>query len=164
MVKSDRTLWLVAGLLFLALIAVVIYKVWPQLNPELALVAPLDHECDLRDGPCVSSLPGGSKISFSIEPRTIPLVETLQLGVEVDGLSANRVEVDFVGIGMKMGFNRSKLQAAGAGRFSGRGVLPVCIRDAMEWEARVLVHTDKGVIAAPFRFITVKQGVALPVQ
>jgi len=74
------------------------------------------------------------------------------------------VEVDFIGIGMKMGFNRSKLQATGSNSFGGRGVLPVCIRDAMEWEAKVLVHTDKGVMAAPFRFITVKQGAALPGQ
>jgi hypothetical protein len=161
-VKSDRTFWLLAGLLFLLLIAVVIYKLWPQLNPELTQVAPLDPGCDLRAGPCVGKLPGGGRISFSIEPRNIPLVKDLQLGVETHGFTPGRVEVDFIGIDMKMGFNRSRLQADGRGRFSGSGVLPVCIRDAMEWEARVLVHTDQGVVAAPFRFITVKQGNALP--
>lgn len=164
MLKSDRGLWLLAGLLFLAMIAVVIYKVWPQLNPELAVVAPLDPQCDLRAGPCVGSLPGGGEISFSIEPRDIPLVAPLRLEVELKGLSAHSVEVDFIGIGMQMGFNRSQLQAEGKGRFSGKGVLPVCIRNAMEWEAKVMVHTDKGVMAAPFRFITVKNSAVLPGQ
>ncbi len=164
MVNSDRGLWLLAGVLFLALVAVLIYKLWPQLNPELKLVAPLDPQCDLRAGPCVGSLPGGGEISFSIEPRTIPMVEPLQLGVEVDGLSASSVEVDFTGISMQMGFNRSKLTPAGDGRFNGQGVLPVCIRDAMEWEARVLVHTEQGVMAAPFRFITIKPGAVQPKQ
>ncbi len=164
MVRSERALWTLAGLLFLAMIAVVIYKLWPQLNPELVVVAPLDSECDLRAGPCVGLLPGGGEISFSIEPKEIPLVTPLQLGVELKGLSARSVEVDFVGIGMQMGFNRSQLQSKGGGRFGGKGVLPVCIRSAMEWEAKVLVHTDDGVMAAPFRFITVKQGAALPGQ
>ena len=164
MVKSDHGLWLLAGLLFLAMIAVVIYKVWPQLNPELAVVAPLDPGCDLRAGPCVGALPGGGEISFSIEPRDIPLVAPLRLEVELNGLSAHSVEVDFIGIGMQMGFNRSQLQAEGNGRFSGKGVLPVCIRDAMEWEAKVMVRTDKGVMAAPFRFITVKNSAVLPGQ
>ncbi len=164
MVRSDRMLWLLTGLLFLGLIAVVIYKVWPQLNPELTLVAPLDPECDLRGGPCIGTLPGGGEISFSIEPKTIPLVETLQLGVGLKGVSARKVEVDFIGIGMPMGFNRSRLKSDGKGRFGGNGVLPVCIRDAMEWEARVMVHTDKGIVAAPFRFITVKHGAVLPGQ
>ncbi|MCP3669588.1 MAG: hypothetical protein GY814_04005 [Gammaproteobacteria bacterium] len=149
-------------MLFLTVIAVVIYKLWPQLNPELVVVAPLDSECDLRAGPCVGLLPGGGEISFSIEPKEIPLVVPLRLGVELKGLFAHNVEVDFIGIGMQMGFNRSQLRAEGSGRFSGKGVLPVCIRSAMEWEARVMVHTDKGVMAAPFRFITVKQGVTLP--
>ena len=164
MIKSDRSLWLVAGLLFLALVSVVIYKFRPLLNPELSAVASLDPDCDLRAGPCATILPDGGEISFSIEPRSIPLVQTLQLGVTVKDISARSVEVDFVGIGMNMGFNRSQLKAEGDGRFSGSGVLPVCIRKAMEWEAKVLVQTDRGLVAAPFRFITVKSGVPLPGQ
>jgi len=156
-IKSERTLWLLAATLFLAVIAVALYKMWPQLNPELVAEAPLNRECDLRAGPCIGLVPGG-EISFSIEPRDIPLLKTLQLGVGLKGLSAHSVDVDFLGIGMHMGFNRSRLRAEGDGHFSGSGVLPVCIRDAMEWEARVLVHTDKGVVAAPFRFITAKHG------
>ena len=48
------------------------------------------------------------------------------------------------------------------GRYSADGILPVCVRNAMEWEAKVLVRTDEGLVAAPFRFITVKPGAELP--
>ncbi len=148
----------------MALIAVVIYKFRPLLNPELAAVASVDQNCDLRAGPCVGRFSDGTEISFSIEPRTIPLVETLRLTTIVDGTPAHGVEVDFIGLNMDMGFNRSRLKAEGEGRFSGSGVLPVCIMTVMEWEARVMVRTDQGVIAAPFRFSTTRAGYPLSGQ
>jgi hypothetical protein len=59
---------------------------------------------------------------------------------------------------MNMGFNRPTLQEQTPGHYSGEGRLPVCVRDAMEWEARVLIETDDGLVSAPYRFITVKPG------
>jgi hypothetical protein len=157
----DRNLWIVVSLLFLALIAVAIYKFQPLLNPELAAVAPVNPKCDLRAGPCVGKFPDGTEVSFSIDPRTIPLVKPLQLKATVDGVSAHGVEVDFIGLNMEMGFNRSKLKPEVDGGFVGSGVLPVCIMTVMEWEARVLVQTERGLIAAPFRFNTVRDGYPL---
>ncbi|MBA1332522.1 hypothetical protein QQ73_15995 [Candidatus Endoriftia persephone str. Guaymas] len=157
-VKKDRVLWLSVGVLLTALVTVVVYKVWPILYPKAQFSAPLDPGCDLRAGPCVSSLPGGGSISFVIEPREIPLVRPLQLQVTLQGIEAERVEVDFKGVDMNMGFNRPQLSRVAEGRYSGKGILPVCVRDAMEWEATVLVTTDDGLLAAPYRFITVKPG------
>ena len=57
---------------------------------------------------------------------------------------------------MNMGFNRSKLKTVAAGKFSGNIILPVCVRNRMEWEANVMLETDAGIIVAPFRFETVK--------
>lgn len=158
MSKFERNLWVTVGLLFLALIVVAIYKFQPLLHPELAAVAPVDPNCDLRAGPCVGRFPDGTEISFSIEPRTIPLVDPLRLEARVKGVSARGAEVDFIGLNMDMGFNRSRLKDMGEGNFSGSGVLPVCVLTRMEWEARVLVQTDRGMIAAPFRFDTVRSG------
>ncbi|MES9900920.1 MAG: hypothetical protein ABW148_18135 [Sedimenticola sp.] len=162
MARSSLALWLIAGLLFVAVAGVAIYKVQPLLNPKIVSLAALDGECDLRAGPCSSELPGGGRITFGIEPLTLPLLKPLQLQVNVEGVDAESVEVDFIGIGMEMGFNRPALSASTAGRFSGEGILPVCVRDAMEWEARVLVQSDRGLVAAPFRFIAVKPGGDLP--
>ena len=155
-------LWIVAALMFLALAGVAAYKVLPLLYPETVRVAPLDPDCDLRAGPCVGVLSGGGRISFGIKPATIPVVTPLEFEVNLEQISASGVEVDFQGIGMNMGFNRPKLAARGEGRFTGNGMIPVCISDAMEWEAKVLVYTDDGIVAAPFRFITVKPGAELP--
>ena len=164
MKELDRNLWIVVGLLFLALIAVAIYKFQPLLNPEIAAVAPVDPKCDLRAGPCISKFPDGAEVSFSIEPKNIPLVKPLQLKATVDGVSTQGVEVDFIGLNMEMGFNRSRLKPEADGSFGGTGVLPVCIMTVMEWEARVLVQTEQGLIAAPFRFKTTREGYPLSGQ
>ena len=89
------------------------------------------------------------------------MLEPLTLSVEVKGLEVRSVEVDFEGMEMYMGFNRPRLKAEGNGRFLGETRIPVCVRDAMEWEAKVLLGTGRGMLAVPFRFITIKPG-ALP--
>jgi hypothetical protein len=33
-------------------------------------------------------------------------------------------------------------------------MLPVCVRDVMSWEAKILIRTQEGLTAAPFRFDT----------
>jgi hypothetical protein len=39
-------------------------------------------------------------------------------------------------------------------------MLPVCVRDRMTWEARVLLHYADGLRAAPFRFDSLRPGAA----
>ncbi|MEN8177479.1 MAG: hypothetical protein ABFS39_02550 [Pseudomonadota bacterium] len=162
--KSNLLLWSMAGVMMLAIGAVAIYKSWPLLFPDVLISAPLDATCDLRTGACVSPLPEGGSVSFAIEPRSIPVVRPLQFQVHVEGLDVERVEIDFRGVDMNMGFNRPALEKQQEGEFAGKGMLPVCVRDAMEWEARVLMHTDLGLVSAPYRFITVKPGMELPVD
>jgi len=160
--RTHSILWLVAGILFLALAGVAAYRVWPLLHPELVAEAPLDPDCDLRAGPCTGVLPDGGRISFSITPRQIPVIEPIRFQVDLEGVDAREVEVDLQGVDMNMGYNRPRLEARGGDHFEGDAVIPVCVRNAMEWEARVLVHTDRGILSAPFRFITVKPGVSPP--
>ena len=161
-VKLNILLWMTAGLLLIALTATAVYKTWPLLFPPVHTTAAVDPACDLRAGPCTSPLPDGASVTFSIAPRAIPVIQPLKLEVKLVGLQAQGVQVDFSGVDMNMGFNRPTLQDQGAGRFSGEGRLPVCVRDAMEWEARVLIQTDDGLISAPYRFITVKPGMQPP--
>lgn len=155
--KTKSVLWPALALLVAAVVGVAVHKVWPLLNPELVHVAALDPACDLRHAPCVSSLPGEARVRFSIEPQGIPQVQPLQLEVRVDGVDAQAVEVDFSGVDMNMGFNRPRLEQVAPGRFQGQGMLPVCVRSRMDWEARVLVKTDDGILAVPHRFETFKQ-------
>ncbi len=114
-----------------------------------------DSACDLRAAPCVSVVPSGGTIAFGIQPRAIPLIEPLALSVVLAGIDATTVGVDIVGIGMNMGANHKRLKSFGEGRYSGVTSLPVCIRRAMEWEARVTVSNGvKSRTIARYRFIT----------
>lgn len=160
--NKNIILWAIAGLLLVAISGLAVYKVHPLLFPEILITAALDPDCDLRAGPCTSRLPDGASVTLSIEPRSLPVIKPLAFQVAVTGVTAKAVEIDFSGVDMNMGFNRPALAPSGEGQFSGNGMLPVCVRDAMEWEAKVLIHTDAGLVAAPYRFITVKPGVELP--
>ncbi len=160
--NTKLVLWGVIGLLFAALAGVALYKAYPLLYPPVSVRAPLNPDCDLRAGPCTVTFPDGAKVRFDIEPRAIPVVKPLRIVAQLEGIDATAVQVDFQGTDMNMGFNRAKLNAEGNGRFAGDGMLPVCVRDAMEWEAKVLIETRAGLMEAPFRFVTVKPGMPLP--
>ena len=148
--------WSILVVLLLTLGITAVYKSWPYLNPELIASAPLDSECDLRVAPCTGVLSDGRSITFEIEPKPIPVMKSLQFSVRLQGLDGEGVEIDIQGVDMNMGYNRFKLTAIDHGLFKGKGVLPICTRAAMEWEARVLVQTRRGLVAAPYRFVSVR--------
>lgn len=153
--NGRRRVWLWVGLgatLGLGAILVIVQSVWPVLYPPVSKVAMLDPRCDLRAGSCESRFGGGGRVRFGIEPRTLPVAAPLRLEVELSGLVAEAVEIDFVGVEMYMGFNRVALESLGEGYYAGHGMIPVCTSERMTWEARVLVHTPDGLLAAPFRF------------
>ncbi len=129
-------------------------KLWLRPNPANTVSAALNTSCDLHAGPCTSTLPGGGRIELSIEPRPIPLLRPLSLAVRVEGLDARRVEIDFTGVDMNMGYNRPELKRENGNRFTGQATLPVCITGRMAWQAMVLVTTNDIRAAAPFRFVT----------
>ncbi len=162
--KSNLTLWALLALLLLAVSVVALYRVWPLLFPDVAISIPADPSCDLRSGPCSLAFDSKSSVSFEIEPRDIPLMKPINLRVELQGVEAQQVEIDFSGVDMNMGFNRFKLTPEGAGQgvFTGQGILPVCVRDAMEWEAKVLISTPRGLMAVAYRFVTVRAGLPIP--
>lgn len=147
----------VIGIILIALVVVVGYKLSPLLLPRADVTVQPQPGCDLHRTPCGAALPGGGSLLFSITPRPIPMVAPLQLEVAVSGLDATRVEVDFTGVNMNMGLNRPELKPLGDGRFGGQGSLPVCVTGAMDWQATVLVETARERIAVPFR-LSSKQG------
>jgi hypothetical protein len=141
-----------AILLALAVLGVIGYKLAPLLNPKTDIVLPLSN-CDLAKQACVTTLPDGGLLEFSIEPRPIPSLKPLKLQASIQGSEARKIEVDFAGTDMKMGHNRPVLQGSN-GQFAGQANLPVCVTGKMEWDVTVLVETGNALIAAPFRFAT----------
>ena len=147
---------LIVALLLLGIAAVVGYKLDSATQKSVAQLAISNPDCELRDGPCHAELPSGGSIEFEIAPHSIPLMKPLSLRVSVRDVDITAAEIDFVGIGMNMGYNRPQLKQVSNNRFEGSTTLPICILQRMHWEARLLLETDKGTVMAPFRFYTDK--------
>lgn len=150
---SKKLLLDIAILLAVAILGVVGYKLAPLFNPKTDVALPLSG-CNLNQQACVATLPDGGQLEFSIEPRPIPSLKPLKLQASVKGTEVRKVEVDFAGSDMKMGYNRPLLesQPGQPGRFSGQAVLPICITGTMDYDATVLIETGKELVAVPFRF------------
>ena len=123
----------------------------PLLLPKADLSASPEPGCDLQQRACAATLPGGGRIELSIAPRPIPILTPLRVEVSLTGLKAGKVEVDFAGETMNMGYNRVELAAVGEGRHGGEASLPVCVSGGMNWLITVLVETDRQRIAVPYR-------------
>lgn len=141
---------------WLGLLAIALAVGWwlgsrPQ-HPAAQRLAP-DPGCDLAGGICHHTLPGGGRLTLSIDPAPPKVMVPLTLTVALDG-RAQAIWVDFVGLNMDMGFNRAELAPAAGGLWSGQVVLPVCTAAEMHWEAKVFVATDDGLMEVPFRFST----------
>ena len=140
------------GLLLIALVVVVGYKLSPLLLPKADVTVQPDPACDLQARACLATLPSGGTVELAMGTRPIPLVKPFAVEVRTSGFTPSRVEVDFAGIDMNMGFNRPQLEARGDGRHVGEATLPVCITGRMDWQATVLVEAGSERIAIPWRF------------
>lgn len=151
----ERWLWALVGLMALLVVGLFAYRY--QSHEELPVVSAALSSCDVQQGPCTTLIEGGGPVTLTIAPRPIPLVEPLSLQVETPLAGIRTVEVDFSGVDMNMGYNRFRLKAVADGRYEGEGMLPVCVRSRMTWEAKVMLAMDGVTYVAPFRFDTVSR-------
>jgi hypothetical protein len=154
--NKSEYLWTIVAVLGFVVILIIGYKIKASLSPQITATTERDASCDLRQGKCLSKLPYGGTVSLLITPKTLPSLHPLALTVEVNGAKVSTIKVDFIGVEMDMGYNRSKLHKVDEHHFEGKAMIPVCVHSKMEWEARVLLQTEKGPVMAPFRFYTIK--------
>ena len=151
MTPSRSTLSTLAMLGLLLGIAVAGHYFSPLLLPKADVQAQPDPGCDLQRQACATRLADGGRIELSILPRPIPILTPLKVEVAISGLLARKVEVDFAGETMNMGYNRIALVPAEGGRFGGEAWLPVCVSGPMSWVVTVVVETDRKLISVPYR-------------
>ncbi len=153
MKSGNRSLLVdIAIILALGLIAVVGYKYSPLLLPKADMTLSPANGCDLNHQPCQAAIPGGGSIELGIAPNPIPVVKPLQITATFSGLDPGRVELDFQGVAMEMGFNRITLTRMADGRYTGEATIPVCVTGRMLWRATLLVKADHRRIAVPYLF------------
>jgi hypothetical protein len=139
------------GVLLIALVVVVGYKLSPMLLPKADVTVQPDPACDLQQQSCAVNLPSGGKIELSMGTRPVPMVKPFEVQVTSSGFSPARVAVDFAGVDMNMGLNRPEFTPRGDGKFSATVTLPVCITGQMDWLVTVLIETGNERIAIPYR-------------
>lgn len=150
---SRKTLIDLIGLLLIGLVIVVGYKLSPLLLPQADRSLPL-VSCDLQQTVCDTALGDGGRLQLDVGTRPMPLVQPFEVRLQVDGLAAKSVELDFSGVDMNMGVNRLGLQSLGNGRFVGSASLPICVTGQMLWQLLVVIQTDRERLAVPYRFVT----------
>ena len=136
--------------LALACVAVIGYKLSARWHSTDATLLPRSP-CDPSIQDCFITLPHGGQLQLSIAPRPIRPLQKLSLEVKTTGVKAEKVEIDFDGVDMSMGYNRQPLSGDGR-EFYGQAILPVCITGAMTWKATVIVTAGSERFAAPFHF------------
>lgn len=145
------------ALLALALVGIVGYKLSPLNGPPVETRLAPAPGCNLHRGPCTVAVGGGS-LEVSLTPRPVPLIKPIRIQVRATGFRPARMDADFAGVGMNMGFNRPQLQPQEDGSYLGETTLPVCVTGTMRWELTLLVATEAGHFLAPFRFDTPEGG------
>lgn len=148
----------IIGILLIALVVVVGYKLSPILLPKADVSVTPEPACDLHRTACGASLPGGGRLQLAITPRPIPMVKPLRVEVRLEGVDASHVEIDFAGVDMNMGLNRQVLSKQADGSFAGEATLPVCVTGWMDWQATVIAETAGQRVAVPFRFASAPRG------
>lgn len=139
------------GILLIALVVVVGYKLSPILLPKADVTVQPPADCDLNHQRCAVQLPDGGRVELSSSVHPVPMVKPFEVEVTVSGLNPARVEVDFAGVDMNMGLNRPQLKVQGGGRFVAEVSLPVCITGQMDWQITVLIEDGNRRIAIPYR-------------
>lgn len=151
--KNMRSTVTLAGFALLGVLAYFGARYWQSSEAGITRIEPA-APCDLRAGACSQPVAGGS-VSLAIEPRDIPLMQTLQLTVSTTGLPVSAVSVDIRGLNMDMGLNRTVLERGEEGRWRGETILPVCSQRHMQWEAAVRLDAAPP-LEVPFAFATLR--------
>ena len=157
--KMTHRMWVGAtAVALVAAVAAAVIHIRGQSDDRtgISAAAPLDPSCDIQKSACRAVFPDGGRVTLSVLPRPIEALKPLEIRVTTEGLDAQAIEVDFRGLGMNMGYNRPRLEKRGDGEYSGSGMLAICVMERMPWEATVLATTEDGVMAAPFRFETLR--------
>ncbi|EHA17127.1 hypothetical protein HAL1_02997 [Halomonas sp. HAL1] len=150
-----RVLILVTGLA-LAACAWYAFAHWLHRDSDVTWFPPA-ASCNLHTAPCSATLGDKGRITLHVQASgRIDALEVLPLEVEVDGVTATQVDVDFVGRDMDLGLHRFALSAGAPGHFQGQGQVGICTQTIMPWRARVILDTAEGKVGSWFDFDVIR--------
>ncbi len=107
--------------------------------------------CDFQHEPCKATR-GNQQVIFAIDAETVASFIPLDFRVQLVGLEADSITINFEGVDMFMGINTLELIRHPDGSYTGTRTLPGHIDQSMVWRAKVFIRRGETVIAAWFDF------------
>jgi hypothetical protein len=104
-------------------------------------------DCDINAGPCTKTIEHDNiQVILDINPKPVSPMTELHFSVILKegerAVTDAKVGLDLTMPGMFMGGNRPVLSHVIAGRYEGKGVIPVCPHGGELWKAEVTVERD----------------------
>ncbi|ABC29805.1 conserved hypothetical protein [Hahella chejuensis KCTC 2396] len=110
-------------------------------------------ECTPGQGECRVPVNEGS-VSFSFGDEPIRPARAFPIRLQLQGVKADQIRVDFEGADMYMGLNQTRLTQMADGSYQGEGYLPVCITGRMAWRATIFIAKGSDTLALVLEFVT----------
>lgn len=144
----------IVSFLILALTSLIIYEAMNVNTVEsFNITMRPTKACDMHTEDCIFKVPKLGKAIVKISPRPIQLNKSLKLEVKTDFSDDVEVWIDFLGLDMEMGFNRTKLKFKD-NKYQADGYLPTCTEKKMRWKATVLIKKNDITYGYEYRFGT----------
>ena len=112
------------------------------------------NPCDLHLSACTTTLTDGNFITFSIEPKEIPLMKPLLFRAQTFGIEDEELSLSIYATNMNMGLHKFTMKKVSKGLYEAQGILPTCIVGNMIWRAEVVLNRPTQSIGAAYTFQT----------
>lgn len=145
---------IVVSILILVLASMIVYEAMNVNRVEDFKITMIDSApCNLHKEDCTVTVPKLGEAIFKLNPKPINMNKSLKMEVETKFDDDVDVWVDFLGIEMEMGFNRTKLKAIDQ-NYRAEGFLPTCTQKEMTWKTTLLIKKGEDTFGYEYKFIT----------
>jgi hypothetical protein len=148
---TNKKIWLGCLSLFIGL-SIFSYFFYGRWRTSQVITLPSPN-CDLRLGPCASTLPTGERIELRMKPTYMPVLTSVHLEVKTDHIPVRKMFVYFKGADMNMGEFRFTLLPQKEGIYSAQTILPTCMQEQMIWHAVVDIESSHKRYNAAFMLV-----------
>lgn len=144
----------IVSFLILALASLIIYEAMNVNKVEnFNITMQQTTDCDLHVEECQVQVPELGTAILKLNPKPIHMNKSLRMEVETKFDDPVDVWIDFLGLEMEMGFNRTKLKKT-EGRYQSEGYLPTCTEKTMTWKTTLLIKKGDVTYGYEYRFVT----------
>lgn len=144
----------IVSFLILGLASLIIYEAMNVTKVEDFNITMLPtKECDLHIEDCEVQVPNLGTAIIKLSPKPIHMNKSLKMQVETKFDDRVDIWIDFLGLEMEMGFNRTKLKFI-ENKYQSEGYLPTCSEKKMTWKTTLLIKTGDITYGYEYRFVT----------